>query len=70
MQEILNFYNGRLEVALEVATEPDNTGYPPYRVRAWENGKGPTVDTTFKGELGEMNAERLYNDITIKALYD
>jgi len=62
-----HFQKGEQAVLWDVGVT-DDSGYPRYRVQKWE-GEELILVKTYKGELSEMNSQRLYNDLVMGLVY-
>lgn len=63
-----HFQKGDQTVLWEYNRVPDNSGYMPERVQKWD-GDTLILVKTYKGELAEMSAQRLYNDLVMALVY-
>jgi hypothetical protein len=63
-----HFQKGEQTILWDTSDTADDSGYPRYRVQKWE-GEELILVKTYKGELGEMNSHRLYNDLVMGLVY-
>lgn len=63
-----HFQKGEYTIVMDYNAETDASGYPPYRVQKWGADELIFVKT-FKGELGQMNAQRTFNDLVSGMVY-